>query len=538
MSGARTSPARLDGVELRAPRVEDADVVVSSEALAFVAALEREFRDRRAALLRRRLERQATFDAGVLPSFGTNTRRIREDAWKVAAAPRDLLDRRVEITGPADRKTIVNALKSGARVFMADFEDALSPTWTNCVFGQRALREATRRQVDFTSPEGRRYRLDDATDPLATLMVRPRGWHLHEKHLLVDGRPASAALFDFGLDFFHNARERIDRGSGPYYYLPKIESHLEARLWNDVFGFAQDALAVRRGSIRATVLIETLPAAFEMNEILWELRDHSAGLNCGRWDYLFSAIKKLRSRPEWVTPDRAQMTMAGGFLRAYSQLLIQTCHRRGAHAMGGMAAQVPIKDDPRRNDAALEKVRLDKEREVGDGHDGTWVAHPGLVALATRLFDERMAGPNQLGVLRDDVVADPKKLLEPPKGPITHGGLEIDVSVGLRYLEPWLRGVGCVPLDHLMEDAATAEICRTQLWQWIRHGARLEDGRTITLDLFRNLLVAELEAQRSRLGAAAFAATRFEAAATLLDRLVAARELPDFLTIPAYERLE
>ncbi len=525
----------LDGIELRGPSEAGFDELLSPEALQFVARLEREFRGRRAALLKRRRERQVAFDAGVVPGFLAATRHTRETDWRVAPPPRDLLDRRVEITGPVDRKTIVNGLNSGARVFMADFEDAHSPTWANCVRGQLNLRDASRRSIEFTSAEGKRYRLKERT---ATLMVRPRGWHLPEKHLLIDERPASASLFDFGLDFFHNARARLARGSGPYYYLPKIESHLEARLWNDVFALAQEALSIPRGSVRATVLIETLPAAFEMHEILWELRDHSAGLNCGRWDYIFSAIKKLRAREEWLTPDRAQMTMAGGFLRSYSLLLIQTCHRRGAHAMGGMAAQIPIKDDPERNEAALQSVRADKEREAGDGHDGTWVAHPGLVELAAKVFDARMKGPHQLHVLRDDLRVGARELLEPPKGAITHVGLETNVSVGLRYLEPWLRGIGCVPLNHLMEDAATAEISRTQVWQWIRHGARLEDGREITLDVFRGLIAAELDAQRALLGPERFAASRFEPAAALYDELVSARDLPEFLTLPAYERLD
>jgi len=528
----------LDGVELRAAHVPEQAALLTPAALEFVARLEREFRDRRDRLLRRRAERQAALDAGERLAFPASTPGIRGSAWRVAAPPKDLLDRRVEITGPVDAKTIVNALNSaelGARVFMADFEDAHSPTWANCMRGQHNLRAAARRALEFTSPEGRRYRLNER---LATLMVRPRGWHLPERHLVVDGRAACAALFDFGLDFFHNARERIDRGSGPYYYLPKLESHLEARLWNDVFLLAQEALSIPRGTVRATVLIETLPAAFEMDEILWELRDHSAGLNCGRWDYIFSAIKTLRARADWITPDRAQMTMDRGFLRACSRLLIRTCHRRGAHAMGGMAAQIPIRDDPAKHEAALSKVRADKEREAADGHDGTWVAHPGLVEVAARVFDARIAGPHQIDVARDDVDATERELLEPPPGGITHVGLETNVSVAHAYLEAWLRGVGCVPLHHLMEDAATAEICRAQVWQWIRHGARLVDGRPITLELFRELLEAELSAQRAAPGATPAPARRLEQAARLCDELVAAPQMPDFLTLRAYERLD
>jgi malate synthase len=527
----------LERIELRGKSEPGFEQVLTPAALAFVATLEREFRERRRALLARRRERQAELDAGARLTFPAETSKLRDREWRVAPAPKDLLDRRVELTGPVDRKTLVNGLNSaaaGVRVFMADYEDANAPTWSNCVQGQANVRDATRRALDFESG-GKRYRLAERT---ATLLVRPRGWHLPEKHLLVDGAPVSASLFDFGLDFFHNARERIERGSGPYYYLPKLESRHEAQLWNDVFALAQDTLSIPRGTIRATVLIETLPAAFEMDEILHALRDHASGLNCGRWDYIFSAIKTMRARPEWRTPDRAQMTMGGGFLRAYAQRLVAVCHRRGAHAMGGMAAQIPIKDNAKKNELALERVRADKEREVAAGHDGTWIAHPGLAPLATAIFDAAMPGPNQIERARADAPIGEAELLEPPRGDVTNVGLETNVGVAMRYLEAWLRGVGCVPLNDLMEDAATAEISRTQVWQWIRHGARLQDGRLVTVAVFRGLLKAHFDAQRGLLGSQGFAGSRFARAAALLDELVAARDLPEFLTLPAYEHLD
>jgi malate synthase len=520
------------GVDVRAPLVPGDEAILTPDALAFVAALERAFRAEREACLFARAERQARLDSGERPGFLAWTRSIREAEWVVAPAPPDLRDRRVEITGPTDRRMIINALNSGARVFMADFEDSNAPTWRNLLDGQKNLSDAVRRTITFVAEGGRKYELGEKT---ATLMVRPRGWHLCEAHVLVDGRPMSAALFDFGLFFFHNAREAMARGSGPYFYLPKLESHREARLWNEVFRAAQDRLGIARGTIRATVLIETVLAAFEMDEILWELREHSAGLNCGRWDYIFSFIKKLRCNAHAVLPDRSQVTMDQGFLRAYSQLLVKTCHRRGAHAIGGMAAQVPNKSDPERNRAALEKVRADKAREARDGHDGTWVAHPGLVGTAKAEFDAVMPGLNQISRKTPDVVVLADDLLRAPKGAITEAGIRVNVSVGVRYLESWLQGVGCVALDGLMEDAATAEISRAQLWQWIRHRARLPGDRVIDLALVRKILGEEVEAIRATLGAERFAAGRFDDAVRLFESLVAAPDFPEFLTLPAYE---
>jgi malate synthase len=510
------------------------DAILTPAALDFVAKLTRTFRDRRDELLRQRVERQARLDDGELPDFLPETRGIRESDWTVAPAPADLRDRRVEITGPVDRKMVINALNSGAMVFMADFEDANSPTWANCIEGQVNLYDAVRRTIEFKAESGKHYWLNDET---ATLMVRPRGWHLDEKHVLVDGKPVPASLFDFGLFFFHNARELIDRGSGPYFYLPKLESHHEARLWNDVFVLAQAELDIPRGTIRATVLIETILAAFEMDEILYELREHSAGLNCGRWDYIFSFIKKFRNRPEFVLPDRAAVTMTTHFMRSYSLLLIDTCHRRGAHAMGGMAAQIPIKGDEARNELALSRVRADKEREAGDGHDGTWVAHPGLVPVAMEIFDRRMPRPHQLHRRRYDVNVTAADLLRVPEGEITEAGLDVNVGVGLRYLEAWLRGSGCVPLNDLMEDAATAEISRAQLWQWVRHGAQLAGGRKITAKLVRDRIRAEVDSVREALGAEAFEKTRFALAGNLFEQITLGEEFTDFLTLAAYEHI-
>ena len=500
------------------------DAVLSDEALGFVALLHKEFNDRRLELLAAREERKARLDAGELPDFLPETLEIRESAWTVAPIPHDLRDRRVEITGPVDRKMIINALNSGANVFMADFEDANSPTWENCIQGQLNLIDAVRRTISLDTG-AKQYKLDDKT---ATLLVRPRGWHLVEEHVTVDGVPVSASLFDFALYFFHNAKELLDRGSGPYFYLPKMESHLEARLWNDVFVRAQQELGVPVGTIRATVLIETILAAFEMHEILWELRAHSAGLNCGRWDYIFSFIKKFRARRDFVTPDRGSITMDKAFLAAYVDELIRTCHKRGIHAMGGMAAQIPIKNDDAANEAAFAKVRADKLREVKAGHDGTWVAHPGMVALAKEVFDEHMPEPNQIdkapGAAR---TAD--KLLELPQGAITEKGLRQNVNVGILYLEAWLGGSGAVPLYNLMEDAATAEISRTQLWQWIHHGAKLDDGRTVDAGLYRAIRDEELADIGER--------PHLETAARIFDELILANELADFLTIPAYAEL-
>jgi malate synthase len=522
-------------LELLGPVREAWAPILSPQALAFVAGLARRFEPRRRALLAERTERQARFDAGERPDFLSETVGVRSADWRVAPPPRDLEARRVEITGPVERKMVINALNSGADVFMADFEDSTSPTWDNLVQGQLNLLEAVRRTIRYTSPEGKEYRLADKT---ATLMARPRGWHLEERHARLDGQPLSASLFDCGLYLFHNARELVQRGSGPYLYLPKLESHLEARLWNDVFLAAQAELGLPRGTVRATVLIETLPAAFEMDEILFELREHSAGLNCGRWDYIFSFIKKLRRDPACVLPDRGLVGMTQHFLRSYSLLLIRTCHRRGAHAMGGMAAQIPDKRDPQANRLALERVVADKRREAEDGHDGTWVAHPGLVELARAEFERKLgARPHQMERAREDVAVSAADLLRVPEGPITEAGLRQNVAVGIQYLAAWLGGNGCVPLYGLMEDAATAEISRTQLWQWRTHGARLSDGRAVSAELLRAVIAEELDKLRAALGAAAYQSGRFEPARELFERLVLSPELSDFLTLPAYEQI-
>ncbi len=523
----------LFGVEIRGAMAPGYADILSPAAVGFVAELERRFRGDRERLLAARAARQVRLDAGQKPDFLPATKAVRDADWTVDPLPPDLIDRRVEITGPVDAKMIINALNSGANVFMADFEDATTPTWDNLVEGQRNLRAAVRRTLRFRDPDsGKHYALGNQ---LATLMVRPRGWHLPERHLLVDGEPASGALFDFCLYFFHNARALLAAGTAPYFYLPKLESHREARLWNDVFVYAQGALGFPQGTIKATVLIETVLAAFEMDEILWELREHSAGLNCGRWDYIFSVIKKFAEDPACVMPDRAAVTMTTPFLRAYSQLLIQTCHRRGVHAMGGMAAQIPIKGDPAANDAAMDKVRADKLREAGDGHDGTWVAHPGLIALAKQVFDDHMPEPNQIARRRDDVAVGAADLLRTPSGAITEAGLRQNLSVGIGYIEAWLRGVGCVPLHHLMEDAATAEISRAQVWQWIRHRATLADGRPVDRALCRAVIAEELDKIRTTLGEARFAAGRYRDAARLMQELIEAERFPEFLTLPAYD---
>jgi malate synthase len=505
--------------------------VLTPSAVAFIAELERKFGPERRQLLTRRADLQRRLDAGWKPDFLPETKAIRDGDWQVVPIPHDILDRRVEITGPTDRKMVINALNCGANVYMADFEDATTPTWDNLVEGQANLIDAVRRHITFDDPEtGRHYALNGNT---AVLFVRPRGWHLPEQHVIVDGEPMSGTLFDFGLFLFHNAKELLLRGSGPYFYLPKIESHLEARLWNDVFLYAQAKLGLPKGTIRATVLIETIMAAFEMDEILWELRDHSAGLNCGRWDYIYSFIKKFAEDPRCVMPDRAQVTMTSHFLRSYSLLLIKTCHRREVHAMGGMAAQIPIRDDPAANEAAMEKVRADKQREAGDGHDGTWVAHPGLVAIAKEVFDREMPQPNQIVRKRQDVRVAASDLLVVPQGTITEAGLRQNLNVGIGYIEAWLRGTGCVPLYNLMEDAATAEISRAQVWQWIRHGAKLKDGRTVDLALCHAALTEEL----ARLRATAAEGGCYDDAANLFGELIAAPAFPDFLTLPAYDMI-
>ena len=519
------------GIVIRGPINSGYEKVLTPEAIDFAVELEREFGVERRRLLARRAETQRRLDAGWKPDFLPETQAVRDGGWRVAPVPRDLQDRRVEITGPTDRKMVINALNCGANVFMADFEDANTPSWENLIEGQANLSDAVRRTITFDDPQtGRHYSLNCET---AVLFVRPRGWHLPEKHVLVDGQPMSGALFDFALFFFHNVKELVARGTGPYFYLPKLESHLEARLWNSVFLHAQSRLGLPKGTIRATVLIETILAAFEMDEILWELREHSAGLNCGRWDYIFSFIKKFAEDPNCVMPDRGQVTMTSRFLRSYSLLLIKTCHRREIHAMGGMAAQIPIRDDPAANEAAMEKVRADKRREAGDGHDGTWVAHPGLVAIAKEIFDREMPQPNQIARKRQDVHVTASDLLAVPSGTITEGGLRQNLNVGIGYIEAWLRGIGCVPLYNLMEDAATAEISRAQIWQWIRHRAQLGDGRTVDAALYHKILDEEL----AKLRAAADGDSRYDDAATLFSGLIEAPRFTEFLTLPAYDMI-
>ena len=510
--------------------------ILTHDALALVAKVHREFNTRRVALLKRRAQRQAELDAGKLPDFLAETEEIRASNWTVAPIPADLQDRRVEITGPTDRKMIINALNSGAKMFMADCEDANAPTWSNMVEGQVNLRDAIRRKIGFTSPVGKEYRLNDE---VAVLIVRPRGWHLLEKHVLIDGEPVSGGIFDFLLYVFHNAKELIQRGSGPYFYLPKLESHLEARLWNDVFNLAQDEVGVPRGTIRATVLIETILAAFEMDEILYELREHSAGLNCGRWDYIFSCIKRFRNKPGFILADRALVTMTTHFMRSYSLLCIKTCHRRGIHAMGGMAAQIPIKNDEKANAEAFAKVRADKEREANDGHDGTWVAHPGLVPVALEAFDAVMKSPNQIDRKREDVTVRAADILSfGPESPITEQGLRTNVSVGVQYIEAWLGGSGAVPIFNLMEDAATAEISRAQVWQWIRSPqGRLADGRKVTRELFHSVLGEELEKIKSMVGEERFSKGKYQEAVQLFDELITNDQFVEFLTLRGYDRL-
>jgi malate synthase len=521
-----------DGVEFTFPITDSFGEILTPEAISFVAKLAREFADTRESLLKKRAERQILLNAGELPDFLPETAHIRAGDWKVAPLPSDLQDRRVEITGPVDRKMVINALNCGAKVFMADFEDSNTPTWNNNVQGHVNLRDAVNRTISYTSPEGKDYRLNEHT---AVLMVRPRGWHLPEKHMLVDGKPVSASLFDFGLYFFHNARTLLENGSGPYFYLPKMESHLEARLWNDVFVMAQDLLGIPRGSIKATVLIETILATFEVDEILYELRDHSAGLNCGRWDYIFSFIKKFNQWPERVLPDRAQVTMTTHFLRSYSLLVIKTCHKRGVHGMGGMAAQIPIRNNPAASEEALAKVRADKEREATDGHDGTWVAHPGLVPVAMEIFNRVMPAPNQIERHREDVNVTADDLLKVPEGTITDGGLRTNISVGIQYIEAWLGGLGCVPLYNLMEDAATAEISRSQIWQWIKHHSKMADGRTVTAELVDQTVAEELAKIKNEIGAQRYESGEFERASALFSEMYNSRDFVEFLTIPAYQ---
>jgi len=529
-----SSPAPL-GVEITGRLKPGYETVLTPEAVAFVVELQRKFGPERRRLLQRRAEQQARLDQGWKPDFLAETKSVREADWTVAPLPKDLLDRRVEITGPTDRKMVINALNCGANVFMADFEDANTPTWDNLIEGQINLSDAIAGTIGFDDPAtGRHYKLGDK---LATLLVRPRGWHLPERHVMVDGEPISGSLFDFGLFFFHNAKPLLAKGSGPYFYLPKLESHLEARLWNEVFLHAQAKLGVPKGSIKATVLIETIMAAFEMDEILHELREHSSGLNCGRWDYIYSFIKKFAEDPKAVMPDRAQVTMTSHFLRSYSLLLIKTCHRRNVHAMGGMAAQIPIRNDPEANAQAMDKVRADKLREAGDGHDGTWVAHPGLVPIAKEVFDKEMPGPSQIARQRQDVHVTAADLLKVPEGTITEAGLRQNINIGIGYLEAWLRGIGCVPLYNLMEDAATAEISRAQIWQWIRHGAKLQDGRLVERGLCHDMLAEELQKLRKNAGEEAYAKGRFEDAAAIFRDMIDAPRFVEFLTLPAYDKV-
>ncbi|HEY3366595.1 MAG TPA: malate synthase A [Symbiobacteriaceae bacterium] len=510
--------------------------ILSPAALAFVSRLQREFGARRAALLAARAERQQWLDTGGVPDFLPETQAIREGEWRVAPVGAELQDRRVEITGPVERKMMINGLNSGARVFMADFEDANAPTWENVVQGQANLIDAIERTIEYRSPDGKAYRLNA---DVAVLFVRPRGWHLTDKNVKVDGQPISASLLDFGLYFFHNARRLLEKGSGPYFYLPKLESHLEARLWNDVFTYAEETLEIPRGTVKATVLIETVLAAFEMEEILYELREHSAGLNAGRWDYIFSVIKKFRNRPDFMLPDRTQLTMTVPFMRAYTELLVKTCHRRGAHAIGGMAAFIPSRRDAKVNEVALAKVREDKVREARDGFDGTWVAHPDLVPVAAAVFDSVLGDrPNQVQRLREEVSVTARDLLDVRvyAGTVTEAGLRTNISVGLQYLESWLRGVGAAAINNLMEDAATAEISRSQVWQWLKHGARLaDDGPQVTQALVRLVADEELEKIRLAFGNEAFARSRFEEALRLFEQVAQGEPFCEFLTVPAYE---
>jgi malate synthase len=524
-----------EGIEVRGLLNDEFAEILTPEAVRFVASLQRPFGSRRKALLQQRAERQERLNADEMPNFLPETEPIRQGDWQIAPPPLDLLDRRVEITGPVDRKMVINALNSGAKVFMADFEDSHSPTWAGTIEGQINLRDAVNGSITFTSPDGKFYQLNEQ---VAVLCVRPRGWHLLEKHVFIDGQPVSASLFDFGLYLFHNTSRLLAKGSGPYFYLPKLESHLEARLWNDVFNLAQELLKIPRGTIRATVLIENILAAFECEEILYELREHSAGLNSGRWDYLFSVIRKFRNKPDLILPDRASLTMTVPFMKAYSELVVQTCHRRGIHAIGGMAAQVPIRHDPDANAAAIAKVVADKEREVSEGYDGTWVAHPGLVPVAMEIFNRHMPEANQIARVPSQRTITAAELLNFPSGDITEAGLRLNLNVSLRYLESWLQGIGCVAINYLMEDAATVEISRSQIWQWVQRGAHLTDGRQVTIELVRQCLNEETAKIKSEMGDETFAKSRFEQAAGLLDRLISDKQFIEFITPVAYDDLD
>jgi malate synthase len=530
---------QIEGIEVRGPAGDRFDEILTADALEFVASLQREFGDQRRILLREREARAAERAEGVMPDFLPRTKSVREGEWKVAPPPDDLQDRRVEITGPTNAKMLINALNSGARGFMADLEDSNSPTWHNMIDGQLNLRDAIDGTLEFTSPEGKEYKLNDE---VATLLVRPRGWHLPERHLLVDGEPIAGCFLDFGLYFFHNAQRLLDKGSGPYFYLPKMESHLEARLWNDVFVFAQDRLDIERGTIKATVLIETIPAAFEMEEILHELRDHSAGLNAGRWDYIFSMIKCFHDRPEFVLPDRNKVTMTVPFMRAYTELLVKTCHRRGAHAMGGMSAFIPSRKDESINEKAFESVANDKKREAGDGFDGSWVAHPDSVPVAMEQFDAVLGDrPNQVDKLREDVDVSAEQLLDASSAgdDITREGLESNVNIGIQYISAWLRGNGAAAIFNMMEDAATAEISRSQVWQWVHHGVTLDDGEKVTADLVRQTSESELDKIRDQVGDEFFRTQgRPDQSRRLFEQVALSEKYAEFLTLPAYEELE
>lgn len=511
------------------------ETILTEEAVEFLTQLHRRFNQRRLELLKKREDRQKAIDAGEMPTFLPETAHIREADWMVAPVPEDLLDRRVEITGPVSRKMVINALNSGAYMFMADFEDSSAPSWENMMEGQINMRDAVAQTITYTNPSnGKHYEL---SDKIATLLVRPRGWHLNEKHVKVDGEFMSGSLFDFGLYFFHNAKQALEMGTGPYFYLPKLESHLEARLWNDAFVFAQDYIGVPQGTIKATVLVETILASYELDEILYELREHSAGLNCGRWDYIFSYIKKFRNHPEFILPDRAQVTMTVPFMKAYSDLVIKVCHRRGIHAMGGMAAQIPIKNDEAANAAAIEKVSKDKQREAINGHDGTWVAHPGLVPVALEQFDKYMPKVNQIFKKRDDVKVTAEDLIAIPEGTITQAGLEMNIDVAIQYIESWIGGNGCVPIYNLMEDAATAEISRAQVWQWVRHSAKLEDGTAISKEVVEGLIPKQLMKIKELVGEERYSKGKYEDAADLFRDLVFNDSFEEFLTLPAYEKL-
>jgi len=522
-------------IQINGKLTDSYNEILTEDALKFIAELQKNFNSKRKELLKNREKIQSEIDNGIMPDFLPETKSIRDGDWKVAPIPKDLSDRRVEITGPVDRKMIINALNSGANVFMADFEDSNSPVWENIIEGQINLRDAVNGTITFTNPNGKEYKLNEKT---ATLMVRPRGWHLNEKNILIDDEEASGSLVDFGLFFFHNAKKLIDKGSGPYFYLPKLENHKEARLWNDIFNFSQDYMNIPRGTIRATVLIETILAAFEMDEILYELKDHSAGLNCGRWDYIFSFIKKFRNFGNFVLPDRSLVSMNVHFLRSYSQLVIKTCHKRGIHAMGGMAAQIPIKNDNKANEEAIAKVIADKEREAGDGHDGTWVAHPGLIKTAKDIFDRLMPEPNQINNKREDVNVSAKDLLTVPEGEITEEGLRQNINVSIQYLEAWLNSNGCVPIYNLMEDAATVEISRAQIWQWIHHDKGvLKDGRKVTEELYYSLLKEELEKIREMAGEEEFTKGKYEKAVELFNKLSTEKDFTEFLTLSAYKHI-